>query len=260
MRAPSAIGITAGPLHRWVYVNMARATMAGRTKLEDFVGKTVRESYPELAGQPFFAALDGVYTTGIPFIGKELKATFNRGPGGAPEVAYVDCVYQPIRDEEAGWHRASDPHGGGYRERCWLAGRSRSPTNAKSRRGNELESRVAERTLHFSARMRHCACCPGGFCGRKTMSAAALARELHDSAGQYLCSIQMNLSAIAKEVTGSSPSLRGRLDDAIDLVERCTSEIRTLLLLLHPPLLDELGLTSALSWYVEGFQSAAGLK
>ena len=75
MRAPSAIGITARPLHRWVYVDIARATMAGRTKLEDFVGKTVRESYPELAGQPFFAALDGVYTTGIPFIGKELKAT-----------------------------------------------------------------------------------------------------------------------------------------------------------------------------------------
>ena len=85
MQAPSAIGITAGPEHRWAYVNLARVKMAGRKSIEDFVGKTVRESYPELVGQPFFDALDGVYSTGVPFIGKELKATFNRGPGATPK-------------------------------------------------------------------------------------------------------------------------------------------------------------------------------
>jgi PAS domain-containing protein len=100
MQAPSAIGITAGPQHRWVYVNEARAAMAGRAGVEDFIGKTVRETYPELEGQPFFDLLDKVYRTGVPFHGKEIKAVFNRGLHGAPDDAYVDCVYQPIRNPE----------------------------------------------------------------------------------------------------------------------------------------------------------------
>ncbi len=98
MEAPSAIGITVGPEHRWVYVNVARAKMASRTGPEAFVGKVVRDSYPELEGQPFFAALDQAYQTGVPFVGKEMKATFNRGPSGTPDDAYLDCVYQPITD------------------------------------------------------------------------------------------------------------------------------------------------------------------
>lgn len=79
-----------------------------------------------------------------------------------------------------------------------------------------------------------------------------LARELHDSAGQYLAAIQMNLSSLQK-----SPALLGsdklKVVDAIELAEQCITEIRTISYLLHPPLLDELGLTSALSMYVEGF-------
>jgi signal transduction histidine kinase len=259
MRAPSAIGITAGPLHRWVYVNMARATMAGRTKLEDFVGKTVRESYPELLGQPFFAALDGVYTTGIPFIGKELKATFNRGPGGAPEVAYVDCVYQPIRDGD-GRVEGLLIHTVEVTEKV-LARRAIEIANEREKQvRNELESRVEERTLQLQRAHETLRVLSGRLLQAQDDERRRVARELHDSAGQYLCSIQMNLSAIAKELTGSSSSLRGRLDDAIDLVERCTSEIRTLSYLLHPPLLDELGLTSALSWYVEGFSKRSGIE
>ena len=125
---------------------------------------------------------------------------------------------------------------------------------------NELESRVAERTVQLQRAHETLRVLSGRLLQAQDDERRRVARELHDSAGQYLCSIQMNLSAIAKEVTGSSPSLRGRLDDAIDLVERCTSEIRTLSYLLHPPLLDELGLTSALSWYVEGFSKRSGIE
>jgi signal transduction histidine kinase len=87
-----------------------------------------------------------------------------------------------------------------------------------------------------------------------------VARELHDSAGQYLSAIQMNISAVASELTNASESVRALLDDTASLVERCTSEIRTISYLLHPPLLDELGLTSALSWYVEGFSKRSGIE
>src|SRR5271156_3711881 len=100
MHGPSAFGITTGPDHRWIYVNEVRAKMAGRAGIEDFIGKPVRESYPELKGQPFFDLLDQVYRTGVPFVGKEIRAVFNRGPNGAPDEAYLNCLYQPIRNPD----------------------------------------------------------------------------------------------------------------------------------------------------------------
>ena len=85
-----------------------------------------------------------------------------------------------------------------------------------------------------------------------------LARELHDSAGQYLAAIQMNLGSLHR-----SPAIVGadkaKVADAMDLAERCSSEIRTLSYLLHPPLLDELGLSSALAAYVDGFAKRSGI-
>jgi signal transduction histidine kinase len=259
MRAPSAIGITAGPLHRWVYVNMARATMAGRMQLEDFVGKTVRESYPELVGQPFFDALDGVYTTGIPFIGKEIKATFNRGPGGTPDVAYLDCVYQPIRDEN-GQVEGLLIHTIEVTEKV-LARRALELANEREKQArSELESRVQERTQQLLRAHETLRMLSGRLLQAQDEERRRVARELHDSAGQYLSAIQMNLSAVANELPDSSESVRELLDDTASLVERCTSEIRTISYLLHPPLLDELGLTSALSWYVEGFSKRSGIE
>jgi signal transduction histidine kinase len=259
MRAPSAIGITAGPLHRWVYVNMARATMAGRTQLEDFVGKTVRESYPELVGQPFFDALDGVYTTGVPFIGKELKATFNRGPGGTPDVAYLDCVYQPIRDEN-GEVEGLLIHTVEVTEKV-LARRALELANEREKQArNQLESRVEERTQQLMRAHQAVRMLSGQLLQAQDEERRRVARELHDSAGQYLSAIQMNISAVANELTNASESVRALLDDTASLVERCTSEIRTISYLLHPPLLDELGLTSALSWYVEGFSKRSGIE
>ena len=86
-----------------------------------------------------------------------------------------------------------------------------------------------------------------------------IARELHDSAGQYLAAIAMNLSILERE-DPNSPNFKASISDAAAAVERCTSEIRTLSYLLHPPLLDELGLRSALSFYVEGFSERSGIK
>jgi len=259
MRAPSAIGITAGPLHRWVYVNMARATMAGRTQLEDFVGKTVRESYPELVGQPFFEALDGVYSTGVPFVGKELKATFNRGPGGTPDVAYLDCVYQPIRDEN-GQVEGLLIHTVEVTEKV-LARRALELANEREKQArSDLESRVQERTQQLETAHKTLRALSGRLLQAQDEERRRVARELHDSAGQYLSAIQMNLSSIANESTTASESVCALLDDTSGLVERCTSEIRTISYLLHPPLLDELGLTSALSWYVEGFSKRSGIE
>jgi PAS domain S-box-containing protein len=78
-----------------------------------------------------------------------------------------------------------------------------------------------------------------------------LARELHDSVGQLLASIKMN-SAVFQTVPSDSPVAKAARDNAI-LIDQVTSEIRTMSHLLHPPLLDEVGLSSALRWYVDSF-------
>ena len=87
-----------------------------------------------------------------------------------------------------------------------------------------------------------------------------LARELHDSAGQYLAGIQMNLSALLRPDSGIADSVRARISDSMDMAKLCTSEIRTMSYLLHPPLLDEMGLLTAISWYAEGFAERSGIR
>jgi len=87
-----------------------------------------------------------------------------------------------------------------------------------------------------------------------------IARDLHDSVGQYLAGIQMNLSSFLSHAPGLADPERSRIADSIEMAERCTSEIRTISYLLHPPLLDETGLRSALSWYVEGFAQRSGIQ
>jgi signal transduction histidine kinase len=79
-----------------------------------------------------------------------------------------------------------------------------------------------------------------------------IARELHDSVGQSLAALGMNLTSIESEIerlTKTAATLR----DSATLVREMNQEIRTISHLLHPPLLDEAGLASALRWYAEGF-------
>ncbi len=80
-----------------------------------------------------------------------------------------------------------------------------------------------------------------------------IARELHDSVGQLLAAITMNLAALRKEATNLSPSHSALLDDSAVMVSQVSKEIRTISHLLHPPLLDVAGLSSAIRWYVDGF-------
>jgi PAS domain S-box-containing protein len=78
------------------------------------------------------------------------------------------------------------------------------------------------------------------------------ARELHDSAGQTLAALGMSVSALARAAKTNSPELSQIAVEAQTIVEQLTREIRTTSYLLHPPLLDELGLVSAAEWYVRG--------
>ena len=79
------------------------------------------------------------------------------------------------------------------------------------------------------------------------------ARGLHDSAGQWLAAIAMNSSVIKAEAHKLSPEAAARVSENAAFIDQLTTEIRTISHLLHPPLLDEVGLSSALKWYVDGF-------
>ncbi len=80
-----------------------------------------------------------------------------------------------------------------------------------------------------------------------------IARDLHDSSGQILVAVQMNLTPIEEEARKMNADFAKGIRDSIDLVEQLSKELRTVSYLLHPPLLDEAGLPSALRWYVDGF-------
>jgi DNA-binding CsgD family transcriptional regulator len=88
------IAVTRGPEHRYVVANAAFTKAVGR----DVVGKTMRESFPELERTEYFALADRVYQTGESVVGHEAAATWDRGCG--PELTYTDAVLQALRGDD----------------------------------------------------------------------------------------------------------------------------------------------------------------
>ncbi len=77
-----------------------------------------------------------------------------------------------------------------------------------------------------------------------------IARELHDSLGQYLVGLKITVEMLGDPATLNKESL---VAECSKILEQCIAETRTLSHLLHPPLLDEAGLASAATWFVTGF-------
>ena len=80
-------------------------------------------------------------------------------------------------------------------------------------------------------------------------------RELHDSLGQYLVGVKMNLTML-----GNSVPPNALIPECLKLLDQAMTETRTISHLLHPPLLDESGFASAAKWYVEGFSKRSGIQ
>ncbi len=84
-----------------------------------------------------------------------------------------------------------------------------------------------------------------------------VARDVHDSAGQMVAALCINLDQFGSPLSDNE---RERLlADTRSLAKSLNSELRTISHLLHPPLLDEVGLSSALQWYVDGFRQRSGI-
>jgi signal transduction histidine kinase len=85
-----------------------------------------------------------------------------------------------------------------------------------------------------------------------------IARELHDGTAQNLFAISINLQKLY-QLNTENEEVQRLITECLSLDEQSLKEIRTLSYLLHPPLLDQAGLVSALQWYVEGFTKRSGI-
>jgi signal transduction histidine kinase len=115
-----------------------------------------------------------------------------------------------------------------------------------------LENRVQERTAELDHVNRNLRELSARLLKLQDEERRRFARELHDSVGQTLVGLAMNLSHVRGDIERLAKTV-DTLGESEALVQEMSQEVRTISYLLHPPMLDEAGLTSALRWYLEGF-------
>lgn len=131
---------------------------------------------------------------------------------------------------------------------------------------SELEDRVFERTRQLEERITAQERAEQALRELSTRLLQAqdqerrrIARELHDSTGQSLAALTMNLSECRRKVGKLSPELADKFAESEKIVRAVLDELRTTSYLLHPPLLDEMGLQAGLRWYIEGFKQKSNI-
>jgi signal transduction histidine kinase len=115
------------------------------------------------------------------------------------------------------------------------------------RRTRQLE-RMNLELAHLSARLM----------GAQDEERRRIARELHDSLGQDLTAAKVVLDRSVHQ--GNAEALASRVAEATTLIDRAIQQVRSISHLLHPPMLDEIGLGSAVTWFVEGFSKRTGIE
>ena len=128
----------------------------------------------------------------------------------------------------------------------------RGNTAALQAAQGQLEEKVHQRTVELDAANHSLSELSARLLRLQDEERRRIARELHDSVGQTLAALSMNLAAVGSELERLSKTA-GLVADSATLVNDMSTDIRTISYLLHPPLLDEAGLCSALTWYIKGF-------
>ncbi|MBL0406682.1 PAS domain-containing protein [Microvirga aerilata] len=95
-QAPGFITALTGPEHVFEFVNQAYRRLFGD---RGYIGRTVRDAFPELVGQGFFELLDQVYATGERFVAHHIPIRFQATPDAALEERFLDFIYEPVLDE-----------------------------------------------------------------------------------------------------------------------------------------------------------------
>jgi PAS domain S-box-containing protein len=240
--APAGMAILRGPEHRFTFVNSAYVQMVGRDSSEQLIGKTVQEAFPEIKDQGYIGLLDNVFKTGEPFLATERELNLKRH--GIEEPIYVTFSYQAMKNV-AGEVEGVLVHVVDVTESVLAR--------------NLLEVRVKERTSDLQEADLKLRALNSRLLQAQDDERRRLARDLHDSAGQILVALKMNLFPLHQELEKQDSTLAKIASSSVDLVDDLSKQLRTMSHLLHPPLLDEAGLPSALCWYVEGFAERSGI-
>ena len=132
-------------------------------------------------------------------------------------------------------------------------GEVRRRENERMRREQRsLEERVQERTAALDGANQNLHALSARLLQLQDEERRRFARELHDSVGQSLVGLTLNLSTVRTEIERLAKTANA-VSESEAMVQEMSKEVRTISYLLHPPMLDEAGLASALRWYVEGF-------
>ena len=141
-----------------------------------------------------------------------------------------------------------------------LMGEVRRRENEGLRREQgELEEKVRQRTAELDTANQGLRELTGRLMQLQDDERRRIARELHDSVGQTLAALSMNLAKVASDIERLNQTAK-TVADSSALVQEMNKEVRTMSYLLHPPMLDEAGLASALRWYVDGFTQRSGIQ
>ncbi len=136
----------------------------------------------------------------------------------------------------------------------------RKSSEAALREAHEqLETRVKERTLELDRAQDRLRMLSGRLLRMQDDERRRIARELHDTAGQLLVALNLILVPVEAALRQKDSELAAQITESLRLVDELSSDLRTMSHLLHPPLLDEAGLHSAVRWYVEGFAERSKL-
>jgi PAS domain S-box-containing protein len=136
----------------------------------------------------------------------------------------------------------------------------RESNQSLSEARDQLENRVQERTAELKVANENLRQLSASLLQARDEEQRRLARELHDSVGQLIAAISMNIGVVKGEAHKLSSKAAKCVSENAELLEQVSTEIRTISHLLHPPLLDEMGLVSAVQWYVEGFAERSKIK
>lgn len=245
---------------RFVFANQPLLSLWG-LKLEDAVGKNFFDlQYPDELAARLQRQIQTVFDTRVGLT-DETEYRSQTGAGG-----YYEYIFRPVFNAEG--------------EADFVVGSTRDITERKRMEAElretqaqlrdlaaSLESQVQARTKELEIRTKdvllqsgHLRALSSRLMTAQDEERRRLARELHDSAGQNIAVLLVSLSQICSLTGDANPKLSHLANQARTSAKELEREIRTTAYLLHPPMLDEIGLRAALSWYVEGLEARAGVQ